>query len=542
MHAPRKDGRTIGIRTWAVAVATLVLLAGCSGSSGSSGGSDPTSEGPSSTTVPASEDRFEASVVPLPDDVAGPRFPWWSADGERLLFSATPPDAKRVEIMSVAPDGADLTCITCGIAPDVDEPLLKPIAFRDGERIAIRVGDQSPVKAADHAILECTPSVASCDEVELVPLVPPAADDPAVQQDQRELRLSPDGVHVGISQVRTAATGTADLIAIVARLVRTDTTYELEDARVVSERGELKSFTPDGRRVLVAEFTPGPFDLANPDVVSIDLATGEQERVTTTLDYDEPVEYSPDGAWYVVGSGRGSGLFETVSQIRRPSLLGHALDPLTAALFAGYRTDLLEGWVVRTGAEDDGELGRRLPAPDGDMDGRPIWNWRPDGTAITHWEGSGSGFETDPGASRLVVTELVDRSPVEPLEVADVETPTWAPPLAGFVPAGVPTPESRDGKAAGSVTVEVTERDDVLVVELTYDGFADEEGWVIDGTERAERRKGATTYTADLTLSGDQEGFLRADAVISVTGIDGTITSAVDGRELTLPPPDEDGS
>jgi hypothetical protein len=475
----------------------------------------------------ADQERIETRVVPVPDTVQAPRFPWWSADGERLLFSGAPQGSERVEILSVAPDGSDLACITCGVAPDVDEPLLKPIAFTDGRRIAVRIGNQNPVTAADHAVLECTPDVARCDEAELVPLVPPAATDPAVVQDQRELRLAPDGEHVGLSQVRKNTAGEATLMAIVARLRRTATTYELDDARVVNSRGELKSFTPDGRRALVAVFTPGPYDTANPDVVSIDLATGDQRRVTAAPDYDEPVELSPDGRSYVVGSGRGSGLFETVSQLRRPSLLGTALDPLTAALFTNHRPELLEGWVVRTGAEtrDASSTGQRIPAPEGGYDARPIWNWRPDGTAITYWEGRGTGFETDPTNTRLVVAELVDRRPTQP-----------RPP--GFVPPVAPQPESRDGRRRGSATVEVTEVPDGVEVEVTYDGFSDDGEWVIDGTERADRRGGTTTYTADLTLSGGHDGYLRADAVISVAGIDGEITSSVDGHRLALPAPD----
>jgi hypothetical protein len=520
-------------RRAAVRAVAAVLAVGVAGCSSGDGASAP----PTTTTTAAPRDeRIESSVVPLPDSVAGPRFPWWRADGERLLFSATPEGGGRVEVMSVAPDGSDLDCLTCGVAPELALPLLKPIAFADGERVAVRVGNQSPVAAADHAVLECAPSVADCDRAELVPLVAPAATDPSVQQDQRELRLAPDGVHVGISQVRTSSGGEPVLIAIVARLRRTATSYQLDDPRVVSERGELKSFTPDGRQVLVAEFTPGPFELANPDVVSIDLATGEETRVTTAPDYDEPVELSPDGEWYVVGSGRGSGLFETVSQVRRPSLLGHALDPLTAALFAGYRPRLLEGWIVRTGTEQDGATGQRIPSPAGDLDGRPIWNWRPDGTAITYWEGQGTGFETDPGASRLVVAELVDRRPSETAAPEDSPTPSWAPPLAGFVPEGAPAPASRDGRNRGSVVVEAVDEGDVLAVEVTYLEFSDDGEWVVDGVERAERRGGTTTYTADLTLSGDHAGFLRADAVISVGGIEGWITSSVDGNELSLPP------
>jgi hypothetical protein len=415
-------------------------------------------------------------------------------------------------------------------------PLLKPMAFTDGRRIGVRVGNQNPLNAADHAILECTPSVAQCDQVELVPLVPPAATDPAVTQDQRELRLAPDGVHVGISQVRTSTSGEDTLVAIVATLRRTPTSYELDDPRVVSPRGELKSFTPDGGHVLVAEFSPGPFETANPDVVSIDLATGTVDRVTTALDYDEPVEVSPDGNWYAVGSGRGAGLFETVSQLRRPSLLGPALDPLTAYLFAHHRNDLLEGWVVRTGTEGSGASGQRIPAPAGSgYDGRPIYNWSPDGTAITYWDSRGSGFDPNPTDTRLVVAELVDRAAATPLEAGTSPTPTWAAPLSGFVPQAPPLPESIAGRQQGTATVVVTPLADGLVVEVTYDAFADGGDWIIDGTERAERHSGTTTYDASLTLSGSHTGSLEADAVISVGSIEGSITSTVDGRTLSLP-------
>lgn len=493
------------------------------------------------------EERIESRVVPVPDTVEAPRFPWWSAVGERLLFSGTPEGGTRVEVLSVAPDGSDLECLSCGVAPDVAEPLLKPLAFPDGRRIAVRVGNQNPLTAADHAILECAPDVARCEHAELVPFVPPAAGDPAVRQDQRELRLAPDGEHAGLTQVRTSAAGEPTMVAIVGRLRRTapaggPAAYELADARVVSTRGELKSFTPDGRGVLVSAFAPAPYEAANPDVLRVDLATGEEERVTFAADYDEPVEMSPDGRWYVVGSGRGSGLFEAVSQVRRPSLLGPGLDPLTATLFAHHRPELLEGWVVRTGSEADGAMGRRIPAPEGSgeagYDSRVLWNWRPDGTAIAYWQGRGSGFETDPTGTRLVVAELVDRRPTRPRRPRAVPTPTWAPEPAGFVPEPAPRPESRDGRRSGTATVSVAGVPGGTVVEVTYDGFSDDAGWVVDGTERADLRGDRTTYTADLTLSGRHEGFLRADAVISVGGIDGEITSEVDGRRLTLPAPD----
>jgi broad specificity polyphosphatase/5'/3'-nucleotidase SurE len=75
-------------------------------------------------------------------------------------------------------------------------------------------------------------------------------------------------------------------------------------------------------------------------------------------------------------------------------------------------------------------------------------------------------------------------------------------------------------------------------IEVTYEDYTDDGKWVIDGTERAEFEgglTGASDYTADLVLSGDHEGYLRADAVIAPGSIDGTIESEVDGRALQLP-------
>jgi hypothetical protein len=76
------------------------------------------------------------------------------------------------------------------------------------------------------------------------------------------------------------------------------------------------------------------------------------------------------------------------------------------------------------------------------------------------------------------------------------------------------------------------------LLEVTYEQFSDDTGWVVDGTERATYVPGLTghsDYEADLALSGDHEGYLRAGATITREGIDGTIESEVDGHRLALP-------
>jgi hypothetical protein len=487
-------------------------------------------------------DRIELQTVPLPSSVTSVRFPWYTPDGGAILFSGTPSGDSRSEIMSVDEDGSGLRCLTCGVAPEVTERLLKPIAFGDGRRVLVRVGDQSPQRAADHAVLECHPDVRHCGQAELVPIVVPPDGTAVVVQDQRELRPAPDGAHVGFSQVRQAADGESVMAAIVARLVRAPHSYELRNPRVVSTKGELKGFTSNGRAVLVAAFAPTPYEAANPDTSRIDLTTGGEERVTYYPDYDEPVEMSPDDRWYTVGSGRTSGLFETVAQVRRPSFIGPGIEPLTGYLFVDRRDQLLRPWLVRTGSEAHGATGQDLD-PDGRRDGwhgEVLANWRADGTRIVFPEAR----TTQDGTRevRLVVAHLVDRRPLRARPVAPRSPePRWAPSLEGFVPPATAIPPSRAGRRGGSVTIvehSSADHPGFTVLEVTYHRFCDDGQWVIDGTEQADYRGGASgrsDYTADLTVSGSHHGYLRAGATISPGGITGTIESEVDGHHLRLP-------
>lgn len=535
-------------RRWATVGAAALVVAACTSTGDTSDeGREPADRTDSERAADAEPSQAEAvdlQVVDLPDTVTAARFPVYRTDGERILFSGTPDGSARIEVMSVAEDGSDLRCLSCSAVRNDDSALLKPLPFPDGQRIAVRVGEQSPLQPADHAILECTPSVADCRSATLVPLLPPAAGDDAVVQDQRELRIAPDGRTVALSQVRRRPDGDNALVAVVGHLQRTDdgSAYEIAGPRVVSSLGELKNFTPDGQAVLVAAFTTLPDQAANPDIVQIDLATGDQEPVTVTGDYDEDISLSPDQYWYVVASGRDSGLFETVSQVQRPNFLGPGLEPLTAYLFAHHRRELLEPWLVRAGAEQDGEHGQQLnPGSAGDgYDARTLVTWHPSGDRILFWEARGDPSGPPTGDTRIVVARLTDRPAIMPAPGSPSPDPRWAPPLAGYTPPPFPAQPSRDGEASGTATVAERPGPEPgqTTLEIRYDHFSDDGEWIIDGTESAtydDGLFGATVYTADLTLSGDHHGFLRADATISAAALDGTIDSEVDGRTLHLP-------
>lgn len=536
------------IRPTALATALAVLLAACSGSGSEGTRATTTASGKATTAASASKaDGPEAtrfSVVPLPDTVLAARYDNWTADGKGLVFSAVPKGSKRVELYRVALDGSDLACLTCELTRTSDEPLLKALPFSDGKRILVRVGEQSPVTNGDHAVITCTPSVADCTEATMTPIEVPATGDAALQQPQREFRIAPDGVGVAFTQVRTAADGSTAFVPVVGALRLDGDRYVVDHPRVVSTLGELKNFTPDGSHVLLAAFTTLPDRAANPDIIRVDLRTGEQDRITTSPDYDEDISLAPDQQSYVVFSGRGSHLFETVSQVKRPNFIDPGLEGLFGYLFVAHRKELLEPYLVSMGAEQRGQEGQLLnpDSPAEGWDGRTLASWSPDGTAISFWEDKGNPFSAPTADStRLVVVHLTDREPVDPGTPPTTPEPTWAPALSGFVP---PAPEllgSRKGKAGGSVTV--TRAPDPAkpgagTVEVTYRRFDDGDGWVIDGTEGATYQgglTGRTDYHADLTVSGEHTGNLKADAKISPGGLDGTIESTVDGRTLRLP-------
>lgn len=385
-----------------------------------------------------------------------------------------------------------------------------------------------------------------------MPLHFPDSEEGTTFQKGREVRMAPDGEHIAFTQIRATPTGEPGYLANVGTLRRSEDSYEIDDARVVSAKGEAKSFTPDGQGLVVSEYVDTP-EAADPDVFRYDLGTGRRTRLTYADDYDEDLRFAPDGKHYVTGSGRNSGIFATLSQITRPNFLGPGYQPLFFTLFnqRRERPDLLEPWLVRTGSEKHGALGEPLaPGATGNgWDSRMKNHWSPDSTKVTFWQQN----MTDDAESRLVVADVGDR-PSEAVPTRTSPDADWADPLKNYIPATFEPAESRAGHKSGSVTVEQhAEKDDpeVTRVKVTYRDFSDAGKSVIDGTEQSDYTPGGMAgtahYTADLTLSGEHEGALTADLhadpgtgdghepVPGEAKLEGKAVSEVDGRRLRLP-------
>lgn len=483
----------------------------------------------------------ERFIVPLPDDILQPQNAVFTADGTGLVFRATPQGGTRSEIYRVNLDGTGLACLTLGLAPEVTVNLSKPFVFDDGNRVLLSAGTQSDTggETAEHYILECAGGVSSCGVGSaLLKINVPTAVAPGVTvvQKQRELRVAPDGEHVGFTQLLAAGPAT-QLVASVGTLQRTETGYDVVDARAVYVGGELKNFTQDGSGVIVTDFS-GKYEAGNADNVLVDLRTGQVSRLTANLDYDESVDMSPNGEWLAVGSSRTKDYLTPMSQIVRPTFVpAYVVFPT----FQAKKGTLNEAWVVSREDELNRENGLFLGDPTGAYNSVPVANWSPDGTSVAFWERS----TTDPTDTRLVVAELrnIDGGTM-PAGNATPDTSSWAPALATVVPKATPLEPAREGRVGGRAEVTTTKVGNITTTTVTYVDFEDEAGMILNGTETTTNNPSLTniTYTANIVVSGadgSDRGYLRASnvTIANQLSMTGTIESSLDGNHLTMGTP-----
>lgn len=481
------------------------------------------------------------ATVPVPDDVTSIRQPWYAVDGSRIIAAAVSPlFARPAELVTVAEDGSDFRCITCAGSLPGDPALRKPFPFPDGRRVMVRVGQQNPLVAAEHAVVECTPSVLDCASAVVVPIEVPGAGQPDVTQPAREFRVAPDDVHVAFTQIRRRPEGGEVPLMVIGELTRLVDRYVVSGAKVVGTDGELKEFTRDGQSFL---FLSSARDQSlNFDDYRRDIATGATTRVTRHPDYDEAIDGSPDGGWYVIGSGRTLGLWERFSQVRRPGVVDLAIaQRLLSWFLLQGEGGIGEPWLIDRAAERSGYIGQRVNAGaelEG-ANGRAIANWHPDGTRIVFWETIDPAFLApgDP-ESRVRVAHLSSRAPVtEPTLALPVPDAPWAKDLDGFVLPPAPDPAGlASGRVGGTVRVTLDEATPRRLT-VAYHAYTDDGRSVVDGTESVTFDPGnllqSAVWNADVVLSGCQGGFLAAEDVqVAPFVLNGTFASEVDGRLL----------
>lgn len=487
----------------------------------------------------------ERVIMDLPSGYTNPDNPRFAADGKSLYFAVTPPGGTRIEVHQINVDGTNLRCVTCGLSPNITAGLTRVVPAPDG-RIMIQV-ETSP---NSYIVYEPVSN-------QLVPVItPPAA--ARVLDPQREMRISPDGKYVVFSQIQLGQTGNFTAVPLVGKLVRTTNAatgaaeYQIEDARVIFPVGEAKQWTPDGRGVII---TGGQYEMGNVDNVLVDLATGTVTRLTANLDYEEDIDMSPNLKWIAVGSTRTYDALTPMTRIVRPPFLPAQIQ---GAVYEAYRgagswTNVSnQEWLIAIEDELKGENGIPLfidddpntPEDEGDnYNARSMASWNADGTAVAFWEAQAAPLGSpNPHASRLVIANLKYTTSVGTVE-GDLVTPhpTWAPKLSESVPTTLALPPVGDHSGAGGGTATITEIPDptnpgATLRTVTYNNYVNEDGLILNGTEStiANASQNSIRYTADITVTGTQAGYLRGD--VTINKLTRTITPTIAGTNTVENP------
>lgn len=489
------------------------------------------SENGSSTAAPA----IERIILEMPEGITNPMNPRYAQDGRTIYFHARPADGGRKEIYQIGSDGSNVQCVTCGVSPEITHDLGKMTTFQDGSgQILLEAGGNEWV------VLEINGS-----DRQLVPVhAPPAG--ARVVDPTREMRVSPDGEHVLLTQIQIAPNGFIAAVPVVGRLNRTDKGYEVVDARVVYATGEGKQWTPDGKGVVVVG---GQYEAGNIDNIAVDLATGDVTRLTANLDYDEDMDLSPNQKWMAVGSMRGLDALTPMSRIVRPAFLAAHIQGSVYEAYAKPVNVTNQEWLVSVEDDLSGKNGIPLFVDNDGYVARSMPSWNPTGEAVTFFELSTSD-RTD---TRLVIADLKNTTSVGPVE-GDLSTPesTWAPELRTYIPKPAPLPELGEHPGAGGGTAVVHEAPDPEVDGNTlrtvvYTDYVNEKGMTLNGTEStsANASQSKIRYQVDLDVSGAHAGYLRGDVTIDKTTREirattptSAITSELDGDVLVLMDPD----
>jgi hypothetical protein len=513
--------------------------------------------------------------INLPSNIKSAGWPVFTHDGRHLLFFSVnaksagntgQPGVSELWISNLR--GRGVHCLSCGLANDPranGEGEVTP--FPDGKRVFFG-GSQQP-GSSKLAVLECSPSIVHCATAKILPVdfspaqpatVPPGG---AVSIAQTDLggayaaKLSQDGVHVAFSDARSDALE----IMVIGKLQRTANKYEVTNPRVINPPGptstsdrniahwsnssalyEFKTFTHGGADATYVE--SGGASLLNPDVWSINLATGRRTRLTSNPDWDEDDAVSPNGKLLALWSNRTmhfsdwfSGLLPVRDFIDAP-----AAAMASAAIGANKRC---HGpmWVLPSGGDRGGALA-----------GEPIvyyrvphvfvtnnlvgWaQWSPSGTMLalnTTNNSPGAGYP--PHAPFLLVAHFTALRPTRPQPAVSSQPGSWAPAPAEYHPAlGYKGTVTFRGAGGGTVTIEYPGSALAGQWSETYAHYSENGTDFVNGAVTITGSFSGGTYSSHLTMTGTHTGSDNAEVTLRAGHPSGHAKSTYDGHTITGP-------
>lgn len=551
-----------------------LLLAAC----GSSRAPQPAESGPppSFSFQPIAIQRIDLSPAVLS---AG--WPVFAQDGRHLLFFSTAASSvvgntgqgSGAALWITGLDGGGARCLSCGLANDpgsTGEGEITP--FADGKRVFF--GSFAQPGASQYGVLECSPSVADCRSASILPvdfsaaetaLIPPGGAVLLPQANtggQYGAKLAQDGMHVGYSDILSDSIE----MMVVATLTRTASSYRATDPRVINPPNpaslsdtdiarwsnggalyEFKTFTHGGADATYVQV--GGIALGNPDVWSVNLASGARTRLTAHPDYDEDNAVSPDGRLLALWSNRTmhmtdwyGGLLPVRDFIDVPSAL------LSLGISSSNKRCHGPIWIMPSDGDRGGTLaGQPIvyhPEPDvfvtNNLVGWPQWS--PDGTMLAlNTTNNGPGGSYPAHAPYLLVAHFPAMQPSQPLPAVSSQPGAWAGTPADYHPAmGSVGVQTFNGPGGGTVTVSYSGTVLVGTWSETYSNYSEDGLSFVNGAVDITSAVEAGSYSSHLSMSGAHSGSNDVDMTFAGSA-SGQGQSSYDGHSVSGPQPEQLG-
>ena len=468
------------------------------------------------------------------------------------------------------PNGDTWKCLTCGI-PDhqkfgqgeLDHQY--PQAFSDGKRVLTG----SSILDCGQALLtseECGP-----EQVFIYPIRLENREDGAGPGALlRELRLHPDGLHLGFN-VFSFAGGRLGQFAYIGRLqynvspgagsprydlVHVNQLYNPDAPQPVSTSGgqltinreaitvgELRGFSGTGQEVLYLGY---PHESCNIDVFAAHLTTGKVRRLTSHPGYVDPVQMSADDQSIVIMDTRSNDRTTFMAGLRGVPPM---VDQVTTMACSSVRNNgdrrFFQPYLLDRHGDHDGYYGQEINSASsgtpgsGDVDDSE-WNGRadpwfsPDGTRIVYWQAKTVApacggknplpcYESkEPGGrtERVMIARLASRTPIKPRPIAPIpDIIPWAVPyVAGDTgPARQYIREGNytlKGEASGYASVALLEnasKTHLRTVTVDYHAYSEDGRSFLHGTQSVTEDIERMTldkleWHSNLTWTGEYQG------------------------------------
>lgn len=501
-------------------------------------------------------------AVKLPPEVTQAYMPQWAPDGQHITFVfAAGSAAPQLGISN--PDGSDFHCLTCGtekllgsdatFGPGNELAMGKQFPFPDGKRIMSALpGSGGDTANFGFSVVECLPSIYDCQSHTTTAIRLPRSAPEPVQN--REGRLSPDGRFFAWTEV-DAEHGP---VMAIGRLEKGPERYEIADARSLNPaftlgddpegwalgapQYEFKRFAFDGHTVTYAAEATA----LNYDTFTIDLRNGNRRQLTRDPEWDEDVQFSPDGHRLLQLSSHGLDRMSAFSQLPRPPFIDFASFVQVGRYMLqtiGTHGCMQEPWLMGAKGQQGAYYGQPLNALiSPGWRSSTIFGWNPDGRSLVISEAR-SPQVTDPSvlSRRLVVVSLPGEKPQPVKSPKQWVFPEWAPPLSGWegLIGRQVVNQVVHGTKSGTATIDYAGYFAAGSFSVSFDDYSEDGKHIVNGTESlvTELAPNGGSYGAHLALTGAETGSLDAELDLTKDSATGPFQSTLNGKTKGLPTP-----